>query len=221
MNKKIMGFILTVLFSFNAPTSSAGIPVIDGAVLTQQITQVMNMVRQLQQLQAQLETAGNQLARAEEQVRSANGIRGLGSLINTAYDSSVSISQSGILTAAGLKSSSDLNIALGRASEIFDGFNEISAIGLGQSKKTLEQSISRFNDLLPLIQKVNNSPDEKDILDLQARISGEAVFLQNEQIKLAAMKAESEAQERMQKQKIRQALIESSGNPTPIAWWDQ
>ena len=213
-----MGFILTVLFSFNAPNSSAGIPVIDAASLTQQITQVMNMVRQLQQLQAQLETAGNQLAKAEEQVRSANGIRGLGSLINTAYDSSVNVSQSGILTAAGLKSSSDHNIALGRAAEIFNGFNEISAIRLGKSQKTLEQSIERFNDLLPLIQKVNNSPDEKDILDLQARINGEAVFLQNEQVKLSAMKAEFEAQDRMQQQKVRQALVESAGELTPVTW---
>jgi len=211
MNKlKKLSLVVALSCGVSNSTLAAGIPVIDVASLTQQITQVMNMVSQLQQLQQQLQTAQDQLVQAEEQIRSANGIRGLGSLINTAYDSSLNISESSILASAGLNSASANNLQ-GETAALFDELNQISAKGLGRSTKTLEQAIERFNKLLPLIQKVNNSPDEKDILDLQARINAEAVFLQNEQIKLSAMKAETEAEKRVMDQQITQMLINSSG----------
>ena len=196
--------VLSLSACLSSPVFAGGIPVIDVASLTQQITQVGHMVSQIQEMQRQLQTA-------ESQLNSISGSRGLASFINTTYDTAVDISESDILTQNGLQTSAekDMNPAF---SNIYDEGNSNAAQRLGRSQKTLTQAQDRYNRLMPLIQKINSSPDQKDILDLQARIQAEQVMLQNELIKLEAMKAEAAAKEAIHQQKLVQMAVDSSGS---------
>lgn len=208
--RKITGVALATAITLSQPAMAGGIPVIDVSNLAQQLLQVQHMLSQIQELQAQLETANKTLD-------SMSGSRGLASVVNTAYDVAVNVDPDSVLANAGIKSAADHGLS-GDVADLYDSSNRDAALWLGQSQKSLEQSQERFADLTGLVAKVNASPDQKDILDLQARISAEAVFLQNEQAKLAMLRSQAEANQAMQKQRTQQMVIESFGEPKKIEW---
>lgn len=208
--RKIAGVALATAITLSQPAMAGGIPVIDVSNLTQQLLQVQHMLSQIQELQAQLETANKTLD-------GMSGSRGLASVVDTAYDVAVNVDPDSVLANAGIKSSADHGLS-GNVADLYDSSNRDAALWLGQSQKSLEQSQERFADLTGLVAKVNASPDQKDILDLQARISAEAVFLQNEQAKLAMLRSQAEANQAIQKQRIQQMAIESFGEPKNIDW---
>jgi type IV secretion system protein VirB5 len=195
--------VLALSSVLSAPSMASGIPVIDVASLAQQITQVTNMVQQLQALQTQIQTA-------ESQLNNISGARGLGSFINTNYDTAVEYSEGQIFTDNGLKTASQRGVDPA-FSNIYDKGNQNAAQRLGRSQKTLNQATSRYDRLMPLIAKINDSPDQKDILDLSARIQAESVLLQNELIKLEAMKAESAAKDAIHRRQVTDARLSTSG----------
>jgi len=208
--RKITGVALATAITLSQPAMAGGIPVIDVSNLAQQLLQVQHMLSQIQELQAQLETANKTLD-------GMSGSRGLASVVDTAYDVAVNVDPDAVLANAGIKSAADHGLS-GNVADLYDSSNRDAALWLGQSQKSLEQSQERFADLTGLVAKVNASPDQKDILDLQARISAEAVFLQNEQAKLAMLRSQAEANQAMQKQRTQQMVIESFGEPKKIEW---
>lgn len=208
--RKIAGVALATAITLSPQLMAGGIPVIDASSLAQNILQVQHMLSQIQELQAQLETANKTLD-------SMSGSRGLASVVNTAYDVAINVDPGSVLANAGIKSATDHGLS-GDVATLYDSSNQNAALWLGQSQKSLEQSQERFADLAGLVAKVNASPDQKDILDLQARISAEAVFLQNEQAKLAMLRSQAEANQAIQTQRIQQMAIESFGEPKNIDW---
>ena len=68
---------------------------------------------------------------------------------------------------------------------------------------------------------MNDSPEQKDILDLQARISVEQAFLQNEMIKLSMLQSETEAKKSIQEQKIQQMRLRSGGSLSDFSGFDK
>lgn len=201
---------LAVATFFLRNAFAGGIPVIDASNLTQAIQQVMHMAEQIEQLK-------NQLAVAEQQLDSISGSRSMGGIINSQYDVAMDVNQGEILEDLGLRSAEE-NGLIGEEATLYDEANENVSLRLGQSQKSLEQAQDRFSELSKLVAKVNNCPDQKDILDLQARIQAEQVLLQNEMVKLAMLQARAEAREAAHKQKIRQMVIETTGEYTPIDW---
>jgi type IV secretion system protein VirB5 len=205
-----MAGALTVASFFPRKAVAGGIPVIDASNLAQSIQQVMHMVEQIEQLKNQLEVAETQLDRI-------SGSRGMGGIISSQYDVAMDLNQAEILEDLGLKSAEE-NGLTGKEASLYDEANENVSSWLGQSEKSLEQARDRFSELSKLVAKVNNCPDQKDILDLQARIQAEQVLLQNEMVKLAMLQARAEAREAAHKQKIRQMTVETTGEYTPIDW---
>jgi len=201
---------LAVATFFLRNAFAGDIPVIDASNLTQAIQQVMHMAEQIEQLK-------NQLAVAEQQLDSISGSRSMGGIINSQYDVAMDVNQGEILEDLGLRSAEE-NGLIGEEATLYDEANENVSLRLGQSQKSLEQAQDRFSELSKLVAKVNNCPDQKDILDLQARIQAEQVLLQNEMVKLAMLQARAEAREAAHKQKIRQMVIETTGEYTPIDW---
>lgn len=213
MKRKMMVFVLAACLSY-APFSprnafTAGIPVIDASNLAQAVQQVIHMAEQIEQLK-------NQLRVAEKQLERMSGSRGMGGLLHSTYDLAVTVNQEEILETVGLRSAED-NGLIGTTAELYDEANRNVALHLGQSQKSLAQSQARYSELSKLVAKVNDSPDQKDILDLQARIQAEQTLLQNETIKLSMLQAEAQAREAAYQQKMRQRLLESGGYK-PIAW---
>lgn len=189
---------------------AGGIPVIDVSNLAQAVQQVMHMVEQIEQLKNQLEVAEKELDRI-------SGSRSMGGILHSTYDLAVAVDADEVLETVGLNSGED-NGLVGEEAELYDEGNQNVALRLGQSQKSLEQAQERFSELSKLVAKVNDCPDQKDILDLQARIGAEQALLENERIKLAMLQAQAEAREAAHQAHIQQALINSKGNNGPIDW---
>ncbi|QTP58234.1 type IV secretion protein [Billgrantia antri] len=206
--RKIAGFTLAATIGLSQPAMAGGIPVIDTSNLAQQILQVEHMLSQLEQLQDQLETANRQLD-------SMSGSRGLAGVIDSAYDTAVNVDPNQVLSAAGVRSANEHGLS-GDVADLYDSGNQNTATWLGQSQKSLEQAQERFSELTGLVAEVNNSPDQKDVLDLQARIGTEEVLLQNEMAKLTMLRSQAEANRAMHNQRVQQMAIESSGEPRDI-----
>ncbi|SDL22713.1 type IV secretion system protein VirB5 [Modicisalibacter muralis] len=206
--RKIAGVALAATIGLSQPAMASGIPVIDVSNLTQQILQVQNMLNQIEQLKSQLETANKELD-------SMSGVRGLGNVIDSAYDTAVNVDPNQVLNNAGIRGANEHGLT-GDVADLYDSSNENTATWLSQSQKSLEQAQERFSELTGLVAEVNNSPDQKDVLDLQARIGAEQVMLQNEMAKLSMLRSQAEASQAMHNQRVQQMAIESSGEPRDI-----
>ncbi len=210
VRKKITGIAFAIAVGLSPHAIAGGIPVIDTASLTQQIMQVQHMISQIRELQQQLETANRTLD-------NMRGSRGLANVIDSVYDIAVSVDPDSVLADAGIKSAATHGLE-GDLAIIYNFGNQNTATWLGQTQKSLEQTQQRFTALAGLVAKVNDSPDQKDILDLQARINAEGIFLQNEQVKLAMLRSQAEANQAIHQQRIQQMAIESFGKPKNIEW---
>jgi type IV secretion system protein VirB5 len=210
--KKHLTLCFVASFLSIYPCFAGGIPVIDVSSIAQQIIQVEHMVRQIEQLQ-------EQITLSHQELKNMSGVRGLGNLIDSAYDKSVSVNPNTVLQSQNIKTASQIGLK-GELATLHNTQNTNSATALAQSQKSLEQAKERFNALSVLLHKVNDSPEQKDILDLQARINVEQAFLQNEMIKLSMLQSETEAKKAIQTQKIQQMRLESSGSLSDFSGFD-
>ncbi|WP_027967760.1 type IV secretion system protein [Halomonas halocynthiae] len=208
--RKMAGVALAATIGLSQPAMAGGIPVIDVSSLTQQILQVQHMLTQIEQLKSQLETANKELD-------SMSGVRGLGNVIDSAYDTAVNVDPSQVLSDAGIRVANEHGLT-GDVADLYDSGNQNTATWLGQSQKSLEQAQERFSELTGLVAEVNNSPDQKDILDLQARIGAEQVMLQNEMAKLSMFRSQAEANQALHAQRVQQMRVASSGEPFELDW---
>lgn len=159
------------------------------------------MLNQVGELRAQYQLSIDQLD-------SMSDARGLANVINSGYDAVLDGDADSILREYNLPTSDDLGLT-GSSASLYD-MSRDSAEFLSRTRNALDQAKDRFSDLTGLINKVKGCPDQKDILDLQARIGAEETMLQNEQAKLLKMQAEAQAMAQMREEKIRQILIESA-----------
>lgn len=203
MKKFACAALMVGTVSLYQPVMAAGIPVFDVSAVTQQLLQVEHMITQINHLQSQI-----------DQMRD---VRGLANVIDSAYDLAVEVDPNAVLDTAGIRGSSDHGLS-GNDAEVYDRANEDAAVWLGQSQRSLEQAKDRFHELTRLVAEVNNSPDPKDIMDLQARIGAEQVLLQNEMIKLSMLQSEAEANRAVHNQRIQQMSLESSGQLREVSW---
>ncbi|USZ48834.1 type IV secretion system protein [Halomonas sp. DN3] len=208
--RKMAGVALAATIGLSQPAMAGGIPVIDVSSLTQQILQVQHMLTQIEQLKSQLEMANKELD-------SMSGVRGLGNVIDSAYDTAVNVDPNQVLSDAGIRGANEHGLT-GDVADLYDSGNQNTATWLGQSQKSLEQAQERFSELTGLVAEVNNSPDQKDVLDLQARIGAEQVILQNEMAKLSMLRSQAEASQAMHNQRVQQMRVASSGEPFELDW---
>ncbi|EHY1001215.1 type IV secretion protein [Vibrio parahaemolyticus] len=211
MKKPLLAAAIALTIGVSQPSFAGGIPVIDVAGLTQSITQVQHMMTQIQQMRNQLDTA-------RQNLNSIKGVRNMANVINSAYDTAIDVDPQSILSSTGLKNASDLTRVTGAGADLLNSGNLETANWLAQSQKSLEQSKARFTELSRLVAKVNAAPEQKDILDLQARIGAEEVMLQNEMAKLTMLRSQAEANQAIHAQKVKQASIQSSGQLRTVSW---
>ena len=208
--RKMAGVAIATTVGLVQPVMAGGIPVIDVSNLTQQMLQVQHMLAQIDQLKSQLETANKELD-------SMSGVRGLGNVIDSIYDTGVNVDPNQVLNDAGIRGANEHGLT-GDVADLYDSGNQNTATWLGQSQKSLEQAQERFSELTGLVAEVNNSPDQKDVLDLQARIGAEQVMLQNEMAKLSMLRSQAEASQAMHNQRVQQMRVASSGEPFELDW---
>ena len=199
--------VLAVLF---LSTSAQAFPVIDAANLHQNIIQVKHMLEEINTLKQQVQTAKSQL-------NSINGVRGMANSIDSIYDISVKVDPNLTLNKQGIHNSDWLKLG-GDVAGLYDDVNRYRGRWFGQTQVSLQQTQARYQQLMRLIEKINQAPQQKDIEDLQARINAEGVMLQNEQVKLQLLNAQAQANDALTQQKITQMAIESAGELKPIDW---
>lgn len=80
---------------------------------------------------------------------------------------------------------------------------------------TAQQSMNaagqRYAYIQQMIDNINNTNDPKAIAELQARIAGEQVMLQNDQSKMSQMYAYLQNQERINQQQMRELSVQQIG----------
>ena len=220
----------------------AGLPVYDGAALTNNIAswavQAQSMASQLGELKKQYDTMQQQYQQLQQTYQSISGIRNMGDIANNPalrkylpgdYQQALQLGtgaasgQYGTLDGAvnGMKQATKiLDIAdtgldpESPAGKAFQNGQNQAALNRVLAEEGFKQSGARIDDLQQLLNKVNNAPDEKDIQDLQARIQAEQVMLQNEQLRLASLAQVAQAQKDIANQQALEMRIKSiKGTP--------
>ncbi|CAA9891711.1 conserved exported hypothetical protein [Candidatus Methylobacter favarea] len=78
--------------------------------------------------------------------------------------------------------------------------------------QSMDAAGQRFNYIQQLMNQVNTTNDPKGIAELQARIAGEQVMLQNDQSKMNQMYAFLQNQERINQQQMRELGVQQIGH---------
>lgn len=212
---KFLALAIAVSTAITGTPAFAGVPVsiiADVPGMAAHLEDMAKYIEQIEQLKAQL-------TQMERDYKSMTGARGLGDIIDSAYDSNVlrGIDADKILNQNGIGSGSSLHLPQDVA-ELYDLAGRNAGTYAGQADKSLRQAQERFNKLTGLVSRVNTSSDPKEIMDLNARINSEQTFLQNEVGKIQLLQQTAQANDALVQQRARQMAIESSGTLTDVSW---
>jgi type IV secretion system protein VirB5 len=229
--KKLLSIVALFVSLVGVNTAHAGIPVIDGANLAQAVQQVLSWAQQLQQMAAQLQ-------QMQQTYNSLNGVRGMANLVNDVnarkylppewqqtmnlMNSSggqyggISGSIASIKAAAKITDLADTGLdANSAAAKAFQASQNQAALNRAVGEEGYKQASQRIDSIQQLLNKVNDAPDQKDVLDLQARIQAEQAMLQNEQIKLALMTQLQQAQRDIAYQQAAEMRMKATKGDVP------
>jgi len=214
---------LTLLFGV-APGARAQFAVIDAASLSQLISQV-------QVLEQQLATARSELTQAQTEYQSITGARGMGRLLagtvrnylppdwasvlgalhgSARYPRFAADLQSAMSGAAVL-SGQQLAALPPAASAQLQAYRQTVALLQSLSHESLANSSNRFAAIQQLIDAIAQAADQKAILELHARITGEEDMLQNEGTKLQVLYQGVQAQDWANLQRVRELTVAGHG----------
>lgn len=229
MKKLIIAAAVAVFPGMISTAHASGIPTVDVAALAQNIVDMANQIQQLEQALTQveqgvmqIEEARNQVLEAQRAFDSLNGIRGLGSLLNSdLYNASRNylpndwrrtlelggdISNGRYSSLAGIRNGIRDASRLYDRSELFlptdhpavkqlDAQEKIAVDALAETEISADVGEARINDLVAFKNQVNTLPDQKSVLDLQATMTAEGLLMQNELIQVMNRKAAVDAQQ--------------------------
>lgn len=230
--KKLMRVFAMALVFFGATSARAGIPVIDAANLANSVQQVIAWGEQYGQMAQQYQQLVQQYNQAVTTFNSLNGIRGMADLVNNpalrkylpnewsqamnlinnpnGY-TSLQTSINSIKAATKVMGLEQTNLsATSDAGRAFVGAQNQTATNRALSEEGFKQASDRITAIQSLIDKVNGAPEQKDVLDLQARIQAEQAMVQNESVKLALLSQLQQAQRDMQSQQAREISMKST-----------
>jgi type IV secretion system protein VirB5 len=234
MRSCLYGLFCLVLLSV-APAAHAQWAVIDVQALVQ-------LMQQVQTLNQALTTARGQLAQAQQEFQSITGSRGMQNLLSgtvrnylpsnvaglssalaqvNASNSSLSAAVQGALQANAILTPQQLALLPPDLQARVAAWRSTAALLQGITGSALANSSSRFAGIQQLINTIGAAPDQKSVLELQARISAESGMLQNEQTKLQSLYQVAQAQQWVNEQQDREAAVLAQGSfssrfePTP------
>ena len=207
-----------------APAARAQFAVIDVASLSQLISEV-------QVLEQQLATARGELTQAQTEYQSITGARGMGGLLagtvrnylpadwatvlgalqgSTHYPRFAADLQRSLNT-VGVLSSQQLAALSPVASAQLQAWRQTVALLQSLSHESLANSSARFAAIQQLIDAIAQAADQKAILELQARITGEEDMLQNEGTKLQVLHQAVQAQDWAHALRVRELVVAGHG----------
>jgi type IV secretion system protein VirB5 len=223
MKTKIV--VIAMLVCGNSSAFATGIPVVDAAHVAETVAgwaaQATSMGKELSQLKQQYE-------QMQQQYQSLNGVRGLGDLVNNPElrkylpSDYQSILNQGYGNASSIRSAAKIigidETSLGANTDAAQAFNsnaQQAALNRATAEEGYRQASARFDDIQVLLDKINDSPDAKDIADLQARIQAEQVMQQNESNRLAMLAQLAQAQKDLAEQRATEIGIKAVEGEIP------
>jgi type IV secretion system protein VirB5 len=208
-----------------APRAPAQWAVIDVQALVQ-------LMQQVQTLNQTLTTARGQLAQAQQEFQSITGSRGMQNLlsgtvrnylptniseltsalaqVNSGYSGLSSALQTA-LKANAILTSQQLALLPPDVQARISAWRSTAALLQGITSNALANSSSRFSAIQQLINTIGAAPDQKSVLELQARINAETGMLQNEQTKLQSLYQVAQAQQWVNEQQERESSVAAQG----------
>jgi type IV secretion system protein VirB5 len=206
------------------PAARAQFAVIDAASLSQ-------LVSEVRVLEQQLATARGQLTQAEAEYQSITGPRGMGRLLpgsvrnylppdwatlqgvlqGSARYPQLTADVQNALKAANVLSPQQLATLSPAASTQLQASRQTAALLQSLSHESLANASGRFTALQQLLDAIAQATDQKSILELQARIAGEASMLQNEHTKLQVLYQGVQGQNLANVQRLRELTIAGHG----------
>jgi type IV secretion system protein VirB5 len=224
--RKLGLFATCLLLTAGTPTVHAQWAVIDVGAIAQLVEQIATMYQQL-------ETARSTLRQAELQYRATTGGRGMERLLsgtdrnylpaNWAQLEAAMRRADGTYRALGAQLQSVLNDNALLSDERVAALSPIerqqleaarrsAALFQATSRQALETTSGRFASLQQLVDAIPSAPDQKAILDLQARIAAEQAMLVNEQTKLNVLRQVAQAEELARQQRLREQALADIGS---------
>ena len=213
MKKPLILIPFALLLGLLNPVRAQGIPVIDGANLVQAIQQVLSWTQQLEYMQ--------------HQIKNTSGIRNMGTLAQTErlylplnYPEIIQNGAGAWHTIHAASKVFDISISrLDAHSASGKAFAEIArqyAINRAVAEEAYKTAGKRFAAIQTLMDRINSAPDDKDVQDLQARLSAEQVMMQNEmnRLKTLAMLAQAQRDIAMQQSAERKMAAWRGTMPT-------
>lgn len=204
-------------------SASAGIPVIDGVSNGMRVAEFAQTVvqwgKEIAEMQAQYEQLVQQYQQMQETHDSMNGSRGMGGLARSDYgylagdwqSVMAEADYSSVLEASQIMEASQMGLSMdSHAMHVYQNSQNQNALNLSISEQGYNQVSARFHNLNNLLDKVNGAAELKDIQDLQARIQGEQMLLQNEQNKIALLAHLQSGQREVLDQQSREVAIKAS-----------
>lgn len=228
---RFVGAWLAVAALINHQAASAGIPVIDGVSNGMRVAEFAQTVvqwgKEIAEMQAQYEQLVQQYQQMQDTHNSMNGSRGMGSLSRSDYGYLAGEWQSvmgetdysAVLDAAQIFGAEQTGLSIdGDAMRVYQDSQRQNALSLSLSEHGYNQVSARFRSLNDLLEKVNGAAELKDIQDLQARIQGEQMLLQNEQNKIALLAQLQSGQREVLDQQSREVAIKAGGFVKREGW---
>ena len=219
MKKTLLAIAVASLTGFSGVGRASGIPTVDVAALAQNIVDMGNQIQQLEQALTQveqgvmqIEEARNQVLEAKRAFDSLNGIRGLGSLLNSdLYNASRNylpgdwqrtLELGGDISNGRYSSLAAIRDEVRRRGRVYQDRSELNIpeestalAELNAQEVIVEKAgvdvetaalatAGRGEELKAYKNAINTLPDQKSTLDLQASMMAEGLMLQNELIEV-------------------------------------
>lgn len=199
------------LATFASPAAAQGIPVFDSTSYLQALATVQHTATMIQQGEQQISTATSQLASLQKLTNINNiapqllspQVRNI--LPNTAINASTllkgDLTQLGSLGTLASQIQSRYTIAPSSSSTADAAYSQAVKDSTGQAatmaalgENTLSVSQTRMQGLDQLRSQLDTAKDPKDVMDLQARVAVEQAQLQNDMLKMQAIRMSQEGQ---------------------------
>lgn len=212
---KTCALVLAVALALGSVTAGA-FPVFDSTNLVQNMNQVRQAIKQLKELERQLQVAKEAYNVAKSTHDAMTGSRGMGALVTDVARDYVPTNWRETLD---MRSSTNSAFA-SRVDEIrgmAGNIGQMRLVGAPQSvldaaengantelraqasaAQMYDRANERFAEIGRLGQRIDTAPDQKAILDLMARVQVENANLQNEMIRQLALAESVEAERNMQ-----------------------
>ena len=210
VKKTAVALAFGLMVATSAPTMASGIPVFDGASLSQAIQQGVQLG---QQIQNQIK----QITELKNQVKALTGNRNLGNILKTDALEQLPDEWKSVYDAAMQTKGGNFNNLLSSKVYNQNADNERLIKHFDLTLKAIKDSELRFQNIKALMDRVNTTQDAKAAADLQNRIALENAYIQQNQTQLDMMERFMALDEKVQVKKraarnscIRQNRINNS-----------